>query len=150
MIQWVYERSAAILPRVVVATDDIRIRDAVEAFGGVAVMTSPNHRTGTERCAEALNLYKERNPGEITHIINIQGDEPLINQDHLESLTGSFDNPGTKIATLIQPLHQMEEVQNPNVVKVVVDHKLRACYFSRSPIPYVREPVKGKSESGRL
>ena len=103
-------------------------------------MTSANHETGTERCAEALELFCQKHPGEITHVINVQGDEPLLKKEHLEALAGSFTGKQTQIATLIQPLHQAEDLDNPNVVKVVVDHEFRALYFSRSPIPFIREP----------
>jgi 3-deoxy-manno-octulosonate cytidylyltransferase (CMP-KDO synthetase) len=139
MIQWVYERASAVLPRLLVATDDPRIRKTVEGFGGEAVMTSPGHRTGTERCAEALELYQREQEDRITHVINIQGDEPLLKAEHLEALMSCFRDPDTRIATLVQVLHQYEELANPNVVKVVVDPSFRALYFSRSPIPFVRE-----------
>jgi len=139
MIQWVFERASAVLPHVLVATDDIRIKEVVEGFGGEAVMTSKNHTTGTERCAEALELFQEMQPEEFTHVINIQGDEPLLKQDHLLSLMECFQEPSTQIATLIQVMQQAEDLHNPNVVKVVVDKHFRALYFSRSPIPYVRK-----------
>ncbi len=139
MIQWVFERSAAVLPHVVVATDDIRIKETVEGFGGEALMTSSDHKTGTERCAEALELFQEKHAGEFTHVINIQGDEPLLNQAHIEALKGCFKEPLTQIATLIQAMPHHEDLSNPNVVKVVVDKMLRALYFSRSPIPFIRE-----------
>jgi len=139
VIQWVYERASAVLPELIVATDDLRIKKAVEGFGGKAVMTSDNHKTGTERCAEALELFRKNHRKEITHVINIQGDEPLLKQEHLEKLRGCFKEPQTQIATLIQPMRQAEDLTNPNVVKVVVDQQFRALYFSRSPIPFIRE-----------
>jgi 3-deoxy-manno-octulosonate cytidylyltransferase (CMP-KDO synthetase) len=138
MIQWVYERASVSLPYVVVATDNIRIKEAVEGFGGEAVMTSSNHKTGTERCAEALRLLQKNSRVSFTHVINIQGDEPLLKQEHLEALKGCFTERSTQIATLIQPMHYPEDLANPNVVKVVVDKAFRALYFSRSPVPFTR------------
>lgn len=140
MIQWVYEKASAVLPQLVVATDDSRIKEAVEGFGGTAVMTSSHHETGTERCAEALELFRQMHPGEITHVINIQGDEPLLIKEHLEALMGCFNQQQTQIATLIQPVQQADDLGNPNLVKVVVNKSFRALYFSRAPIPYIREP----------
>lgn len=144
MIQWVYERASAVLPQVVVATDDQRIKDAVESFGGKAVMTSGIHLTGTERCAEALELFRQDSPEKITHVINIQGDEPLLKREHLEALSICLNNTQTQIATLIQPLQQEEELANPNLVKVVVNKSFKALYFSRSPIPFIREKPSAK------
>jgi 3-deoxy-manno-octulosonate cytidylyltransferase (CMP-KDO synthetase) len=146
MIQWVYERASAVLPRLLVATDDQRIRDAVEGFGGKAVMTSSGHGTGTERCAEALELYQREVKERITHVINIQGDEPLLRAEHLEALISCFRDRSTRIATLIQVLRRPEELDNPHVVKVVVDRSFRALYFSRSPIPFVREGSQGTAD----
>ena len=140
MIQWVYERASAVLPHVIVATDDMRILRAVESFGGKAIMTSPHHRTGTERCAEALDIFQAKQSLEFTHVINIQGDEPLLEKSHLAALKACFQDPVTQIATLIQPIQQGEDLSNPNIVKVVVDKHLQALYFSRSPIPFVRDP----------
>jgi 3-deoxy-manno-octulosonate cytidylyltransferase (CMP-KDO synthetase) len=142
MIQWVYERARAVFPQLVVATDDARIKDVVEGFGGKALMTSADHKTGTERCAEALEIFQQRQPDPITHVVNIQGDEPLLKSGHLQALQDCFREGETQIATLVQPLNRYEELANPNVVKVVVDHSFRALYFSRSPIPYVRNTPK--------
>lgn len=139
MIQWVYERASAILPQLVVATDDIRIKEAVEKFGGKVVMTSTSHRTGTERCAEALELFRQTHPSEITHVINVQGDEPLLKKEHLEALAACFNEKQTRIATLIQALQKEADLNNPNIVKVVVNRSFKALYFSRSPLPYIRE-----------
>jgi len=143
MIQWVYERASATLKNVVIATDDERIKEAVLAFNGKVSMTSPLHQTGTERCAEALDIFQRNSSIPITHVINIQGDEPLLHKEHLESLMACFREQETKIATLIQTLAHKEDLTNPNAVKVVVDQKFRALYFSRSPIPFLR---KGSSD----
>lgn len=139
MIQWVYERASAVLPLLVVATDDRRIKNAVENFGGKAVMTSDAHQTGTERCAEALELFRQSSSEKITHVINIQGDEPLLKKEHLKVLGDCFNEPQTQIATLIQALQHKEGLNDPNLVKVVVNKEVRALYFSRSPIPFVRD-----------
>jgi 3-deoxy-manno-octulosonate cytidylyltransferase (CMP-KDO synthetase) len=138
MIQWVWERAFEVFNHLVVATDDQRIMDAVLNFGGNAVMTSPNHSTGTERCAEAMEIFQRKNSLEITHVVNIQGDEPLLNTSHMVALKSSFKDEDTQIATLIQPIASVEELTNPNVVKVVCDLSSKALYFSRSPIPHGR------------
>ncbi|MEN8227434.1 MAG: 3-deoxy-manno-octulosonate cytidylyltransferase [Bacteroidota bacterium] len=139
MIQWVYESASQLFDHLVVATDDHRIFQAVEEFGGKAIMTSPNHRSGTDRCAEAYHLYRDQTGKEFSHIVNIQGDEPLIKKEQLKILMDCFQIPGTRIATLIQPLQNRDEFGNPNVVKVVVDKTNRALYFSRAPIPFRRD-----------
>ncbi len=139
MIQWVWERCAEVFTHLVVATDDTRIKEMVDGFGGKAVMTASDHSTGTERCAEALEHYQQEYKVEITHVVNIQGDEPLLNPKDLTDLKGSFENKETQIATLIQPLESMEDLHNPNVVKVARDLSSRALYFSRCPIPFSRD-----------
>lgn len=138
MIQWVYERVSTLFDQPLVATDDQRIADAVEGFGGLVQMTSPEHKSGTERCAEAAALYEQRTGKSFGFVVNIQGDEPLIQPEQLQTLVDCIRTPGTGIATLIRPVENMEEVDNPNVVKVVVDQRFRALYFSRAPIPFVR------------
>jgi 3-deoxy-manno-octulosonate cytidylyltransferase (CMP-KDO synthetase) len=144
MIQWVFERASAVLDQLVVATDDLRIKEAVESFGGNVLMTSAEHSTGTERCAEALELFRKGHSGSITHVVNIQGDEPLLEPVHLEALKSCMLDRATQIATLIQPLAQNDDLANPNLVKVVVDKSFRALYFSRSPIPFFRESSSGE------
>jgi 3-deoxy-manno-octulosonate cytidylyltransferase (CMP-KDO synthetase) len=143
MIQWVYESAAQLFDYLVVATDDQRIFEAVEGFGGRAVITSPYHGTGTERCAEALQLVREQTGVPFTHVVNIQGDEPLIKKEQLGLLKECIQGPGTDIATLIRPIGDVAELQNPNIVKVVVNRAFKALYFSRSPIPYVRDQHQG-------
>ncbi len=140
MIQWVYERASAHFDHLLVATDDRRIMEAVGHFGGTVLMTSRTHRSGTERCAEALRLYQEREKLTFSHVVNIQGDEPLIMKEQLQELTGCMDSPEAEIATLIRPL-QEEDAADPNTVKVVVDLQFRALYFSRAVIPFRRGEV---------
>lgn len=139
MIQWVYERASNLFEHLLVATDDPRIQDAVKHFGGKVVMTSTDHRSGTERCAEAAGLYEAAYSLKFSHIVNIQGDEPLIQTGQVRTLMDCFKAEGTQIATLIREISGKEETENPNVVKVVVDQAFRALYFSRSAIPFVRE-----------
>ena len=137
MIERVYRQVSLALDRVVVATDDDRIMAAVEAFGGKAVMTSTEHRSGTDRCQEAYL----KNGGNEDIIINIQGDEPFIQPDQLQAIMACFDDPTTDIATLVRPFdpsRPYSELENPNTPKVVLDNQMRARYFSRSVIPYVR------------
>ena len=138
MIQWVYERASSLFDHLLVATDDKRIYDAVKAFGGKVQMTSDKHKSGTDRCAEAASLYEQQTGLVFNHVVNIQGDEPLIQTEQLQTLIDCIQTPGTGIATLIRPLEAEEELGNSNVVKVVVDKSFRALYFSRAPIPFVR------------
>lgn len=138
MIQWVYERILGTLDEVIVATDDNRIRDAVEKFGGKVIMTSPEHTSGTDRCYEAYLNLKEH----FDVIVNIQGDEPFIKASQIELLKYCFLNPETEIATLVKafsPDDDFENLFNPNTPKVVLNKKMQAIYFSRSVIPYIRE-----------
>lgn len=138
MIERVWEQVSKVLDSVLVATDDNRIYDAVRAFGGNAVMTSSEHRSGTDRCYEA---YCKAGNGEDV-IINIQGDEPFIQSAQLKAIMACFDDPEAQIATLVRPFdpaRPFEQLQNPNTPKVVVDARDNACLFSRSVIPFVRD-----------
>lgn len=137
MIQHVYERAASVIDNVVVATDDERILRAVESFGGHAVMTSDQHRSGTDRCREAA----EKTGGDAEIVINIQGDEPFVAESQLRTLIKAFDNGKVQIATLARkydPEAGFDGLFDPNLVKVVFGNDGRALYFSRSIIPYVR------------
>jgi len=138
LIQYVYEqaRKSKLLEDVIVATDDERILKAVEGFGGKAVMTSPTHPSGTDRCAEVARQI------DCDFVINIQGDEPLIPPQVIDKVAEALmesdeEIPMTSAATLANK----EERENSNVVKVVTDQKGIALYFSRSPIPFYRNPV---------
>lgn len=137
MIERVYKQARKALDEVVVATDDERILQVVAGFGGKAVMTSPDHRSGTDRCHEAYTLCGS----DADVIINIQGDEPFIDPSQIEALKGCFDNMFTQIATLVRrfdPSRGFEALADPNTPKVVTDTEGNALYFSRSVIPYVR------------
>jgi 3-deoxy-manno-octulosonate cytidylyltransferase (CMP-KDO synthetase) len=132
MIQRVYEgaiRSSRI-SEVIVATDDQRIYDEVISFGGRVMMTDDAHPSGTDRCAQVANTV-----GFVDVVINIQGDEPLVDYRQLDQLIDSFNDPNTQIATLGNRSITMEDIDNPNRIKIVVDHTNSALYFSRSPIP---------------
>lgn len=139
MIQWVYERCSNIFEHLYVATDDYRIINAVNGFGGEAILTGDGHSSGTERCLEAYGIIRKQIDTEFHLVVNIQGDEPLVNPEQLEELISCFDDSATEIATLIQPFDETEDPENQNIVKVVVDHALKAIYFSRLPIPFKRD-----------
>ncbi len=137
VIQRVYEQVAGVVENVVVATDDERIYEAVEAFGGRVVMTSADHKSGTDRCREAYEKQGE----EYDVVINVQGDEPFIAHSQLHAIMACFEDEATDIATLVKPFAKedgIEALENPNSPKVVLDKQSRAIYFSRSVIPYLR------------
>ena len=134
VIQRVYEQVVSVLGEAYVATDDERIFSQVESFGGKAVMTRTDHKSGTDRIEEAA----EKIGSDADVIINVQGDEPFIQQSQIETLMHLFDDPDTQIGTLGKPFESMDAVENPNSPKIVVDNRNFALYFSRSVIPYVR------------
>jgi 3-deoxy-manno-octulosonate cytidylyltransferase (CMP-KDO synthetase) len=138
MVQHVYERTkrSSLVAEVIVATDDARIADVVRAFGGKVVMTSPDHRTGTERVAEVARGI------EAEIIANIQGDEPLIRGEIIdEAVRPLISDETIQISTLKSPITRISDWVNPNVVKVVTDREGFALYFSRSPIPFFRDKL---------
>ncbi len=139
LIRCVYEQSSMVLSEVYVATDDRRIIDAVNSFGGKAVMTSTTHRSGTDRCAEAAVSIEKITGKPVDVIINIQGDEPFIQPEHISLLASCFDDPSVEIATLIRKVSPEEDLFDPNHPKVVINIKGDAIYFSRSVIPYFRD-----------
>jgi 3-deoxy-manno-octulosonate cytidylyltransferase (CMP-KDO synthetase) len=141
MILWVIERALAArnIGRVVVATDDVRILEVVQANGYEAVMTSSDHQSGTDRVAEvAANL------SDIDIVVNIQGDEPLISPETIERAVDTLANEGSDIGivTTWEAIEDLDSVIDPNVVKIVIDEQGRAVYFSRSPVPYPRDAVR--------
>ena len=138
VIQHVYEKVVGALDYAVVATDDHRIYDVVESFGGKAIMTSIEHRSGTDRCYEALTKVGE---GRYDVVVNIQGDEPFIQPQQLHSLCDCFTDETVDIATLVKPFtidDGFASLENANSPKVVVNNRMEALYFSRSIIPYMR------------
>jgi len=142
IVERVYERVATVFDHLCVATDDERISSAVEAFGGVAVLTSTEHRSGTDRCREALEKMEAKTGLKFDVVVNVQGDEPFIAPSQLQNIRSAFDNAATQIATLVKPFAPdtpFDTLANPNSPKVVVDAEGRALYFSRSVIPYLRD-----------
>jgi len=123
------------LDAVVVATDDPRIADEVRGFGGRVVMTSPNHRSGTDRCREALDLLGER----FDAVVNIQGDEPFIDPRQIDQVAELIRQPEVCLATLARQIDDPGRIQDPNTVKVVFGNDGNALYFSRFPVPYLRD-----------
>ena len=136
MIRRVYEQAMActVLDRVVVATDDTRILQHVEAFGADALLTRSNHISGTDRCAEVAALMPE-----YAVCINIQGDEPFLNPAQIERIALPLLEGRAEISTLAKAIQDQAALQNPNIVKVVFNKNGHALYFSRSPIPYLRD-----------
>lgn len=140
VIERVYGQVAMVLDDVYVATDDQRIYDTVQAFGGKVIMTSPNHKSGTDRIEEAATKIE----GEYDVVVNVQGDEPFIQRDQIETVCRCFDDPSTEIATLGKPFGtDFNAIKNPNSPKIIVDNRGYAMYFSRSVIPFIR----GKEQS---
>ena len=134
VIQRVYEQVSSVLSEVYVATDDERIYQCVESFGGRAVMTRTDHKSGTDRIQEAV----EKTATQADVIINVQGDEPFIQPSQVETLMHLFDASETQIGTLGKPFESLEAVENPNSPKIVTDVRGFALYFSRSVIPFIR------------
>ncbi|MBO5975018.1 MAG: 3-deoxy-manno-octulosonate cytidylyltransferase [Paludibacteraceae bacterium] len=137
MIQLVYEQVKKETEDVYVATDDERIFDVVNCFGGNVVMTSADHRSGTDRCFEAY----QRIAKEVDVVINVQGDEPFVQPEQIGLLKNCFSDPITEIATLVKPFSEkdtIDSLSSPNTPKVVINNRMEAIYFSRSVIPYLR------------
>jgi 3-deoxy-manno-octulosonate cytidylyltransferase (CMP-KDO synthetase) len=132
MIQWVYEgvRKAHLVDRVIIATDDRRILEAAQGFGAESVMTSQDHASGTDRTAEVAQDIDNK------IIINIQGDEPMISGRVVDSLTEALQDESLPMASLMTKVSELGMIDDPNMVKVVVDKEGYALYFSRSPLPY--------------
>ena len=135
MVQRVYEQAKKCqsLTEVIVATDDERIFSHVVKFGGVAVMTSTEHQSGTDRCAEVADLHPQYDV-----IINIQGDEPYIDPEQITKVAACFISKDVQLATLIKKIETLEELHNPNSPKVIINKHAEAIYFSRAPLPYLR------------
>jgi len=144
MIEHVYRRAASArgIGRVIVATDDARIAKAVERFGGEAVMTATSHQSGTDRLAEVARSL------EAAIIVNVQGDEPLLEPAMIDEALAPFSDPSLEMSTLRRQIQDRADIDNPNVVKVVVDRDGFALYFSRAAIPFFRDG-KGTSPMWR-
>lgn len=142
MIQRVYEKASQALEHVVVATDDERIFKTVENFGGHAVMTSTHHSTGTNRCLEAYEKYSQEQ-GAFDVVINIQGDEPLLEPEQIKTLAACFADQNAELATLVIPTKAGEKLKGAGVF-VTFDKNNNALYFSRSVIPFLRDYPEDK------
>ncbi|MFK7935966.1 MAG: 3-deoxy-manno-octulosonate cytidylyltransferase [Saprospiraceae bacterium] len=141
MIQHVYEQAqkAELIDQVIVATDDQRIAKVVENFGGKVAMTSDQHESGTDRCAEVANQYPD-----FTYIVNVQGDEPFIQPAQIDQVLQPLQSDQTlKISTLAKKINVRAQLLNPNTVKVVFDQQQSALYFSRNAVPYLRDVPVG-------
>jgi 3-deoxy-manno-octulosonate cytidylyltransferase (CMP-KDO synthetase) len=132
MIQRVYDgvREARLVDRIIIATDDERIREAAKSFGAEAVLTSGTHNSGTERAAEVVQLIDNN------IIINVQGDEPLVTGGLVDSLVEALQDEDVQMGSLMAKVYDLDLLANPNINKVVTDHEGFALYFSRSPVPY--------------
>ncbi len=153
MIRHVYENASrcSILTNLIIATDDERIRKAVESFDAQVMMTSTAHKSGTDRCGEvAKKLLNNSSCAPEDIVINIQGDEPFISEKQIAEVTEPFMGENAEIATLIKASRDENEHVDANVVKVVIDKLGKAMYFSRSPVPFFRMPSshKGKDDAG--
>jgi 3-deoxy-manno-octulosonate cytidylyltransferase (CMP-KDO synthetase) len=139
MIQRVFDQavSCGALSRVIVATDDESIKKHVEQFGGESVMTGSHHNSGTERCNEAYDLVREQD-SQYDAIINIQGDEPYIRPEQIYQVISCFEDSEVMIASLMKRITSVDDLHDPNVVKVISDVHGNALYFSRTAIPYIR------------
>jgi len=139
MIQRVYEQASLSLKQLYVATDDKRIFNAVKNFGGKAIMTSPYHMSGTDRCSEAAGKIEVETGEKIDIVVNIQGDEPFIRPEQIDLLMHCFTGDDIEIATLVRKIQPGEDLFNPNQPKVILNSSGDAIYFSRTAIPYIRD-----------
>lgn len=139
MIQWVYEKVKKVdeIKDVYVATDDDRILNAVMNFGGKVIMTSKNHKSGSDRINEAINKIAD----DIDIVLNIQGDEPMIKIEMIKTLISAFNDDSVYMATLKKKLYSENDINNPNIAKVITDIYDNAIYFSRSTIPFNRDNI---------
>lgn len=139
MIEHVYRRVAAspVISRVIVATDDLRIATTVARFGGCARLTRPDHPTGTDRLAEVASTL------ECDVVVNVQGDEPLLDARAISEVVAPLSDPSISMTTLYRRIADPADLSNPNIVKVVLDRGGYALYFSRAPIPHMRDPRGG-------
>lgn len=139
MVQWVYEAASQALDLVYVATDDERIAEAVRTFGGKVVITAAEHENGTSRCLEAMEKLQRSEGHSFDVVVNIQGDEPMLESSLLQSLTNCFEDPTVEMATIVSPVRDARDLLNESEAFVVLDIYQNALYFSRSVIPFVKE-----------
>lgn len=138
MIERVYKQSSKALDYVVIAADDKRIADDVKRFNGQVVMTSDQHQSGTDRCAEALKLFQKESRQKFDIVINIQGDEPFIQEEQIRDIVDCFNDVDTQIATLIKKITEPEIIFDTSCPKVILNTNSEAIYFSRSTIPFIQ------------
>jgi 3-deoxy-manno-octulosonate cytidylyltransferase (CMP-KDO synthetase) len=150
MVHNVYLQAKKVFDDVYVATDDDRILKEVEKFGGKVVMTKKKHKSGTDRCAEAIEKIELEESRTWDVVVNIQGDEPFIKTEQLIEIQKCFKLKKTEIATLVKPINNIEDIFNPHKPKVVLNKKNEALYFSRSPIPFLRGTDNNKWVSKHL
>jgi 3-deoxy-manno-octulosonate cytidylyltransferase (CMP-KDO synthetase) len=141
MILRVCDRAAesGVFSDIIVATDDSRILSAVNVAGYQAVMTSFTHKSGTDRCREALEIHEKQAGKNYDHVINIQGDEPFIQPEQIAKVATALTAHNASIATLAKLISRYEDIIDPNVVKVIFDKNMEALYFSRAPLPFLRD-----------
>jgi len=139
MIHRVYEQALKSIDLVYIATDDQRIYEAARQFGGNVVMTSPDHPSGTDRCAEAAGKIMAETGINVDVVVNVQGDEPFIKPEQIDLLKSCFGDKKTELATLVRKVSPGEDIFNPNQPKVILDAGGNAIYFSRTAIPFVRD-----------
>ena len=144
MIQRVYEQAGLVLEHVFVATDDERIASEVRNFGGNVIITSKDHRSGTDRLAEAIVTIEKETGQNFDVVINIQGDEPFIQPEQIKEIISCFDDNKTNIATLVKTINTTEDIFDVNKPKVTFDKNMNAICFSRSPIPFIRNAEKSE------
>jgi len=150
MVHNVYNQAKKVFSDVYVATDDERIFNSVIDFGGKAVMTKRKHKSGTDRCSEAIKKIETIENRTWDVVINVQGDEPFIKTEQLLEIKKCFKQKKNQIATLVKPINNKDDIFNPNKPKVVINHKNEAVYFSRSPIPFLRGVSENKWVSKHL
>jgi 3-deoxy-manno-octulosonate cytidylyltransferase (CMP-KDO synthetase) len=138
MIQRVFEQASKSFDTVFVATDDKRIARKVDDFGGRYIMTSRRHKSGTDRCAEAIEIIRDLEKKDFDVIVNVQGDEPFVQPEQFAQIKKPFRFKRTQIATLAKPIINQDDIFNPNKPKLILNKKREAIYFSRSPIPFIR------------
>lgn len=150
MIQWVYEGASKVFEYVFIATDDKRIEDAVLKFGGKVVMTATTHQSGTDRCAEALDIVEKITGFKFDVVVNVQGDEPFIQPEQLKKVANCFNDQSVQLATLVKPFSIKDDIFNPNTPKVILNKCNEAIYFSRSVIPFIRNKEKADWSSSNI
>lgn len=138
MVRLVYENATKTVENVWIATDDERIYNEMERFGGNVVMTSIKHESGTDRCSEAIDLIERKTSQTFDIVLNIQGDEPFLEREQLEQLIKCFEDEKVQIATLIKKIENLDDLLNENRPKVLINKQNEAIYFSRSAIPFIQ------------